>query len=139
MSEAVARRRPRFCPDLPVRLADGATWAFPAPGQAGDPRRPSGPAYDRLIRATLEAERPADRPLAELCLAIFLLDWNYDLTPAEFAAALEGPGDPDRQARLRRDLGELARRHIDAYRDREAARWRSGQRPHSRVRIACAH
>lgn len=65
-------------------LADGQCWTFPAPwDRASSTNRDPDEAYSGLLRAIWEAEDSHERRLAELALAIFLIELNYHLGSAQ--------------------------------------------------------
>src|SRR5262249_54913301 len=78
-----SRRTSSFRDGVKVRLADGQEWVFPAA------QTPPGTIvfeseYDGLIHLIIEAEDVSEQRLAELALALYLLAFNYSLSPSEF-------------------------------------------------------
>jgi hypothetical protein len=123
MREERARRRPRFCSGIDLRLADGQIWTMPLPRDAlgeveaalgvgassatWDDRR-----YRAIIRAMVEAEDEGDLFRAEMALAIHLLGWNYALDPDDFEDLLDDHGEDRRRADLSHALNRLAMAHL---------------------------
>jgi len=114
LDELLSRRR-AFRAGRQIRLADGQHWTFPAPrdgaGSGSDDvevRRE----YQGLIRAILESEYESDRKLAELALAIHLIEMNYHLAPAGLASLFTFPRGSEAIGESQREFEELAREHI---------------------------
>jgi hypothetical protein len=79
--------------------------AFPGVESEADFTR-LGPDYRSLLRAVREAGDEAERCLAELALAIFLLGCNYELSPVDYQRLLVlPPGAQDHLGYLPDDPG----------------------------------
>jgi len=107
-------RRRVFRPGRQIRLADGQFWTFPR--AESDLRTEDGgrTGYRGLLGVLLEAETESDRRMAELALAIHLLEINYQLHPEDLAYLLTFPEDSKELADSQREFAELAREHIQA-------------------------
>ena len=103
-----ALRRSRFCPGLAIRLADDQSWNLPDSDCPGI----SGPEYDSLVGALQEAGDDDDRLLAELALAIYLLDYNYRFSPDDYAAVLDERSGEGPSSVLRESLRAVATAHV---------------------------
>lgn len=96
MIDEALRRRGNFQPGMEIRLADGQAWSFPV----ADVVSPllSGSAQEEylgLLRVHAEAEDRAERGMAELALALFLIRLNYSLESAQLASLFSfAPGSP---------------------------------------------
>ena len=91
MDEAVRRRSP-FYRGRENDLADGQPRILPAPGVESEADFTRlGPDYWSLLRAVREARDEAERRLAELALAIFLLGCNNELSPIDYQRLLDFP------------------------------------------------
>jgi hypothetical protein len=109
-------RRSEFCGGVPVSLADNQIWfipAAPAPGAELDSQ--FGPAYGALLRSIAEAEDAAERSRAELALAIFLLRFNYDLTPENLQAILLFPSGTAAARHAQSTFHRVATRHLQNF------------------------
>jgi hypothetical protein len=137
MLDEKALRHPDFLEGIPIRLADGQMWTFPAPtacrdgaGAGATPDAATDSEREALVAAVLEAEDRAERLRAELALAIHLLARNYRLGPADFLALLEfSPGDPALAA-LQRAFHEMALEHVRGERPADLARGTWEPAPH---------
>ena len=114
--DEVSSRRPTFRVGDTIRLCDGQEWVLPASLQNSEWSPASfGPAYAAIIHAILEAEDESERCLAELAFAIFLLDHNYRLSPADYHRLLESntmsAGLSEWQARFR----GIAHQHLISF------------------------
>ena len=82
--DEVSSRRSRFRPGKPICLTNDQEWTFPAPTADSEFAVESAAAeYLGLINAVQEAEDQSERRLAELALAIFLIDLNYQLSSSD--------------------------------------------------------
>jgi len=107
-------RRPTYLGGKGLRLANGEVWNFPRPATVPrglDGERP----HHELARAIHEADNEADRGLAELALAIFLLGLNYDLTPEDHQELLAFEPDSDALHDWRTGLRAIATAHVEYY------------------------
>jgi hypothetical protein len=123
MRDERANRRPKFCPGIDLRLADGQVWSFPQPAEPmgeGEVALDQGDSeatwdnrtYRAIVRAALEAEDEGDLFRAEIALAIHLLHWNYILDPDDFEDLLDPHGESRRRADLTHALSTLALAHF---------------------------
>jgi len=98
-----------------MRLADGQFWNLPGPAavvrNGEDEAR-----YPELLRAICESDDEAGRGLAELALAIFLLNLNYDLSPVDLQDLLTFEPGSDALRDWRRELREIATAHVEFHR-----------------------
>ena len=86
MVDELSSRRSRFQSGIPICLANGQEWTFPAPAVDSEFALESAEAeYLGLIHVVQEAEDQSERRLAELALAIFLIGLNYELSSTELA------------------------------------------------------
>lgn len=91
MPQEYSARKPGLVEGVTVRLSDGGLWLLPL----RDPGRIQ-PGYDELLAAVCEAEDRPEGLRAELALAVYLLDRNYDLSADQLLSLLSfPPGDPD--------------------------------------------
>lgn len=116
MIDQETRRRDCFCSGIPVRLANGQFWTLPLPSQvsgsdtkSGDP---SNSDYERLLQAIMESQRPEEQAIAELALAIELLNMNYMLCSNDLQALLSLPREEGANLSLRNDLHNVAVNHL---------------------------
>jgi len=116
-------RRPKFCPGIDLRLADGQVWSLPRPAEpmgegeatldlARSEATWDDRSYRAIVRAALEAEDEGDLFRAELALAIYLLHWNYTLDPDDFEDLLDDHGESRRRADLSHAFSALAQAHF---------------------------
>ncbi len=106
-------RRPSFRSGSPIQLSDGQTWIIPSPPT--ELERSSTPfktAYVDIIKAIMEAEDSSEQRLGELAFAIFLLDQNYHLSPADYQRLL-APGTGDWQFAFH----QIAQNHLYEFMD----------------------
>lgn len=117
----LASRRSTFRGGRGVRLADGRVWNLPDPAMVirslEDKAR-----YFELTRAILEADEEPDRGLAEFALTIFLLNLNYDLSPADHQELLTFEPDSDSLLDWRRAACEIVEAHAEFARRSSASR-----------------
>ena len=116
MMDEASRRRKNFQPGTEIRLADGQAWTF------RDAAGASGPVSDRvrgeymgLLRVHGEAEDLSERQLAELALALFLIELNYDLNAEELQALLCFPAGSPALAAAQDAFHALATEHRRAF------------------------
>jgi hypothetical protein len=106
-------RRPGFRAGREITLADGQAWTFPAPqSEAVSTECEVDTEYVGLVRIVWEAENPHERYLAELVLAIYLIELNYHLTPAELESLFTYPPGSPELAESQRAFDALARDHL---------------------------
>ncbi len=107
------KRRRRFRDGSQIGLADGQLWTFPAPPNGSEIEGgPFATEYEPLVQAVSEAQSGPERGLAELALAIFLLDHNYCLSTIDYQRLLGfEPGFPD-SAEWQRAIHRVAQEHI---------------------------
>ena len=116
MQEERSLRRDDFGWGVPVRLADHQTWNFPTPGELVERNLPQGLAHEyfALTRGVVEADSLVDLTRAELALAIFLLNRNYEMTPAACFQVLGfAPDDPESRS-AQQAVHVLAMDHVKA-------------------------
>ena len=111
-----SRRRPSFCEGHEIELADGQTWILPPPrpNSGGEPLR-SESNYDGMIRAMLQAEDRAERDIAELAFAIFLLHRNYVLSPADYQRLLGSGMRPKSHIDWQTEFRHIALEHLNSF------------------------
>ena len=107
-------RRRAFRPGRQIRLADGQFWTFPRAESDLRTEDEGRAEYRGLLGVLLEAETDSDRRMAELALAIHLLEINYQLHPENLAYLLTFPDSSTELADSQREFAELAREHIQA-------------------------
>ena len=111
--DELTSRRCRFRSGTSIRLADDQEWVFPAP--TADPEfavESAGVEYLGLIRAVQEAEDQNEARLAELALAIYLIELNYELGSAELASLFTFPPRSKQLAASQHAFESLAREHV---------------------------
>jgi hypothetical protein len=111
----VALRRPGFFPGTTVRLTDGQNWTLPGPACP----RCCGDEYEALLEAIREAGDDAERLLAELALAIYLMECNYHLTPASYEALLDGPSKGPLLRQMQHGFHGVAATHVEQRRSQK--------------------
>ncbi len=119
-------RKSSFCSGSSIELLDGQTWIFPPPAMKSERNAASfESAYTDIIQAMLEAEDSSEQCMAELAFAIFLLEHNYDLSPADYqqllAASTNSPGMSDWQFAFR----EIAQEHMHVFLNRSRGQFES--------------
>jgi len=106
-----SRRTPSFRDGVKVCLADGEEWVFPAA-----PKSPGatlfGSEYDGLMQLIIQAEDVSEQRLAELALALYLLAFNYALSPSEFEDLLTFHLDSSEAATAASAFHQIAQEHI---------------------------
>jgi hypothetical protein len=113
--EELICRRPTFRPGREITLADGRPWTFPAPGGHAVPAtRARDDDYLGLLRAVWEAEDLQERYLAELALAIYLIELNYQLSSAELEFLFTYRSGSPELADSQRAFDMLAREHLQS-------------------------
>lgn len=116
LDEILLRQR-AFQPGMEIRLADRQAWSFPT--SEGISRLLWG-ARDReyrdLLRVHHEAEDRAERTLAELSLAIFLISLNYQLDATQLEMLFGFPPRSPGLAEAQVAFHALAREHLDGFR-----------------------
>jgi hypothetical protein len=111
-------RRGSFCWGNAIELSDGQTWIFPPPPKKSEQTAVSfGSAYNDIIQAMLEAEDRSEQYMAELSLAIFLLDQNYDLSPDQYQRVLGSNTSSPAMSDWQRAFHEIAQEHMHVFVD----------------------
>jgi len=104
-------RRSTFRGGRGLRLADGEVWNFPHP--AATPPHDGGEVSHRdLTLAICEADDEYDRGLAELALAIYLLNLNYELSPRDLRELLTFEPGSEALREWRAGLREIVTSHV---------------------------
>lgn len=116
----LGRRRPTFWGGRGIRLANGEVWNLPGP-EAAFRSNEGRTSYPALARAICEADGESDRGLAELALAIFLLNLNYDLSSADLQELLAFEPGSDALRGWREALREMAASHVKFLREVSSA------------------
>jgi hypothetical protein len=111
-------RRDSFRAGNEIRLADGQTWTLPAPPTKSEAECPAlGTAYTDIIHAILEAEDRPEQTLGELAFAVYLLEQNYHLTPADYRRLLAtNPTRPSTNT-WQASFHQIAQEHLHAFLD----------------------
>jgi hypothetical protein len=113
MVDELLCRRSSFRPGSRIRLADGQAWAFPLPTREWAGKAwPAAEEYTGLIQAMIEAEDHAERCLAELAFAIFLLEQNYRLSPVDYQQLLDFGPESQASNDWRFACHQLAQEHL---------------------------
>ena len=139
MVDELSSRRSRFQPGIPICLANGQEWTFPAPAVDSEfAFESAGAEYLGLIRAIMEAEDQSERRLAELALALFLIGLNYQLSSTDLANLFTFQPRSRELDDSQHAFESLARDHVLALARRgkltlpvpspSAARWPPGRR-----------
>ena len=119
LRDEFSSRRSSFRSGSPIQLSDGQTWIVPSPPEESERNAaPFKTDYTDLIQAIIEAEGGSEQCLAELAFAIFLLDHNYSLSPADYQRLLD-PGTSDWQFAFH----EIAQEHMHVFLDRFRGRF----------------
>jgi hypothetical protein len=115
LRDEVLSRRSSFRSGTQVQLSDGQTWVLPAPPKKSEPKTTSfGIAYTDIIHAILEAEDRPEQCLGELSFAIFLLEQNYHLSPADYQRLLASSTS---SSDLQTAFHQIAQEHVHAFLD----------------------
>jgi hypothetical protein len=121
-------RRPSFREGVSIRLADDQLWTFPAPPKSSETGAASfGSEYESLVQAILEVEDRSELRLAELALAIFLLGYNYSLSPSAFERLLGFTSESSESAASQLAFHHVALQHVQSFLGASGASWDSGQ------------
>ena len=111
--DELSSRRSRFQPGIPICLANGQEWIFPAPAADSEFAVESAEAeYLGLIHVVQEAEDQSERRLAELALAIFLIGLNYELSSTDLANLFTFQPRSQELTNSQHAFESLARDHI---------------------------
>jgi hypothetical protein len=108
-------RRPSFRSGNQIQLSDGQTWTLPAPPKKSE--RGGGAFADeylKIIQAIVEAEDKSERSIAELVLAIYLLQSNYYLAPAEYQILLSSSPRARDSSDWQSSFHQIADKHLCA-------------------------
>jgi len=106
-------RRSRFQSGNTICLANDQEWTFPAPRADSEFAVESAEAeYLGLIHAVQEAEDQSERRLAELALAIFLIELNYELSSTDLANLFTFQPRSQELTNSQHAFESLARDHI---------------------------
>jgi len=117
MDEAVRRRSP-FYRGREIKLADGKPLILPSPAVESEADFTRlGPNYRPLLRAVREAGDEAEKRLAELALAIFLLGCNYELSPMDYKRLLVFPPSESELVEVQQEFHRLALDHLGYFAD----------------------
>ena len=113
MYDEMICRRPDYRAGTEIMLADGQTWVFPAPWQptlSSDHHLDDE--YKGLLRVVCEAEDLPESRLAELALAIYLIELNYHLGSQELRSLFTFRSGSHELTRSQTAFGALAREHL---------------------------
>jgi hypothetical protein len=114
LRDEAASRRASFRSGREIQLADGQKWTIPDPPRKSEAPAPSlGTAYTDIIQAILEAQDGSEQLRSELAFAIYLLEQNYHLSPADYRALLASRGSSDWQP----SFHQIAEEHLHAFLD----------------------
>jgi hypothetical protein len=108
-------RRPSFRSGNQIQLSDGQTWILPPPPKESE--RGGGAFADEylnIIRAIVEAEDKSERRIAELVLAIYLLQTNYYLVPADYEILLSSSPRARGSSDWQSSFHQIADKHLCA-------------------------
>ena len=115
MIDELICRRPNFRAGREITLADHQQWTFPAPRErAGSASRDSDDEYVGLLRVVWEAEDLHERRLAELALAIYLIDLNYRLSSAQLEFLFTFRSGSPELAASQQAFSALAQEHLQS-------------------------
>ncbi|MFO0892959.1 MAG: hypothetical protein U0790_27960 [Isosphaeraceae bacterium] len=107
------RRRTTFQEGMRLPLADRQAWTFPAPEDTpallDDALRRE---YSDLLMAHCEAEDQAEKRIAELSLAIFLIGLNYELDARELQSLFTFTPGSDAASEAMETFQLLAADHV---------------------------
>jgi len=114
MTDEVLRRRGTFQEGLSIPMADHQAWVFPI---AGGELRLTAAKHDEylgILKAYAEGEDATERQLAELALAIFLIELNYELDSRELALLFSFPPGSPALLEAHASFRNLALGHLEA-------------------------
>ena len=119
-------RRPSFRDGVKIRLADDQIWILPAPPKPSESESASfGTEYMGLLHAIHEAEDRSEQRLAELALAIFLLGYNYCLSPSDYEYLLGFTPEPPEPTASQLAFHHIAQEHLHSCLDACRGSWDS--------------
>jgi hypothetical protein len=113
VADELSSRRSRLQPGNPICLANDQEWIFPAPtADSGFALESAEAEYLGLVHAVQEAEDQSERRLAELALAIFLIELNYQISATDLANLFTFQPRSRELADSQHAFESLARDHI---------------------------
>ncbi len=119
-------RRPSFRDGVQIRLADDQLWTLPAPPKPSESEAmPFGTDYADIIQAIMDVEDCSEQRFAELALAIFLLGYNYGLSPAEYECLLGFMSESPESTAAQFAFHRIAQEHIHSFLDASGVSWDS--------------
>lgn len=113
-----SNRRSGFREGRKIRLADGQMWTFVPPTGLEQWKGGSfANEFKGLMEAIVAAENESEQRVAELAFAIFLLNQNYCLLPADYERLLDYPAGSLESNDWEHSLHQLVQDHLDCFRD----------------------
>jgi hypothetical protein len=117
-------RRPSFRDGVSIRLADNQFWTLPAaPKLSESDFTVFGAEYTDIIQAIMEVNDSSEQYLAELALAIFLLGFNYCLSPSDYECLLSFPPDSLELTATQHTFHRIAQEHLHSFLDASGVSW----------------
>jgi hypothetical protein len=117
-------RRPSFRDGVKIRLADDQLWTFPAPPKPSESQAaPFGTEYTSIIQAIMEVGDSSEQCLGELALAIYLLGYNYCLSPLDYECLLGFTSESPESTVAQLAFHRIAQEHIHSFLDASGVFW----------------
>jgi hypothetical protein len=129
LRDEFSSRRSSFRSGSPIQLSDGQTWIVPLPPQESERKAEAfGSAYTDIIQAILEAEDSSEQCVGELAFAIFLLEYNYYLSPADYQRLLASGTNAPSTINWQSAFHRIAQEHFHVFRELTDAASENGAR-----------
>ena len=117
-------RRPSFRDGVKIRLADDQIWTLPAPPKPSESDiAVFGNEYVDIIQAIMEVNDRSEQRLAELAFALFLLGFNYCLSPPDYECLLGFPPDSLELTAAQYTFHRIAQEHLHSFLDASGVSW----------------
>ena len=117
-------RRPSFRDGVKIRLADNQIWTLPAPPKQSEAEAASfGTEYIDIIQAFMDVNDDSERCRGELALAIYLLGYNYCLTPPDYESLLGFTSESPDATAAQSAFHRIAQEHIHSFLDASGISW----------------
>jgi hypothetical protein len=117
-------RRPSFRDGVKVRLADDQIWIFPAPPKPSESEAaPFGADYTDIIQAIMDVDSISEQRLGELALAIYLLGYNYCLSPLDYECLLGFTSESPESTAAQSAFHRIAQEHLSSFLDASGVSW----------------
>ena len=117
-------RRPSFREGVKIRLADNQIWTLPAPPKQSEAEAASfGTEYTDIIQALMDVTDGSDQCHGELALAIYLLGYNYCLTPPDYESLLGFTSESPDATAAQSAFHRIAQEHLHSFLDASGVSW----------------